>query len=180
MQNILEEVTFEGKKENEKLIVFTRRHWFVLVGYVVGVVIAAFIPFVFIILLAKVIVAHEGASILFMFIWMIYIMILWYLLIYKLTMHTLDTWIVTDDRVMDIVQIGFFDRKVSELHLEAIQDISVNTKGLVQSYLNFGNIEVQTGATAQRFMFDQVPRPIEIKDKVMEAANKFVQGVKQG
>ena len=37
------------------------------------------------------------------------------------------------------------------------------------SYLNFGNVEIQTAAMAQRFMFDKVPNPLEIKDAIMDA-----------
>ncbi len=176
---MLEDITFEGKNEDETLLVFTRRHWSVLLGIVVTTLLASFLPIILIVLLAPLIVAHEGASILFMFFWLIYIMVLWFLLAYRLTMHSLDTWIVTNERILDIVQIGLFNRKISELHLESIQDISVNTKGFVQSYLNFGNIEIQTGATAQRFLFDKVPNPLEIKDIIMDAAKLKEQNVKR-
>ena len=176
---MIEDVTFEGKNDNETLLVFTRRHWFVLFGAVITTLFASLIPVILIVILAPLIVAHTGASVLFLFCWLIYIMILWFGLAYKLTIHSLDTWIVTNERILDIVQIGLFNRKISELHLESIQDISVNTKGLVESYLNFGNIEIQTGATAQRFMFDKVPNPLEIKDTIMDAAKLKEQNVKR-
>lgn len=176
---MLEDITFEGKNEEETLLVFTRRHWFVLFGVVISTIFASLLPIVLIVLLAPLIVAHEGASILFMFCWLVYIMVLWFLLAYKLTMHSLDTWIVTNERILDIVQIGLFNRKISELHLESIQDISVNTKGLVESYFNFGNIEIQTGATAQRFLFDKVPNPLDIKDIIMDAAKNTDQDIKR-
>lgn len=176
---MIEDITFEGKNNGETLLVFTRRHWFVLFGVVMTTIFASLLPIILIVLLAPLIVRYEGASILFMFCWLIYIMVLWFMLAYKLTMHSLDTWIVTDERILDIVQIGLFNRKISELHLESIQDISVNTKGLVESYLNFGNIEIQTGATAQRFMFDKVPNPLDIKDVIMDAAKDREKDVKR-
>jgi uncharacterized membrane protein YdbT with pleckstrin-like domain len=166
------DLNFEGKKEQEKIIVFTRRHWFILLSPVIGAMFASVIPLILVILGAKILVQYNLSGV-FTLCWIIYLMIIWFALFYKLTMHALDTWIVTNERVIDIIQIGLFRRKVSELHLESIQDISVNIHGIVQSYLNFGNIEIQTGATAQRFMFDQVPNPLKIKDEVMEAAGKF-------
>jgi hypothetical protein len=165
-----EQVEFEGKNEGEKLLVFTRRHWYVLFGMLFGTFLASLAPIVLIVLLAPFIVSYENGSLIFLFGWMLYLMMLWYTLAYKITMHSLDTWIVTDERILDIVQIGFFNRKVSELYLDTIQDISVNTKGVVQSYFNFGNIEIQTAAAANRFLFDKVPNPIEIKDIIMDAA----------
>ena len=174
-----EEITFEGKNDRETILVFTRRHWYVLLSVVITTIFASFLPIILIVLLAPLIVSYENGSFMFLFCWLVYIMVLWFLLAYKLTMHSLDTWIVTNERILDIVQIGLFHRKISELHLESIQDISVNTKGIVESYLNFGNIEIQTGATAQRFLFDKVPNPLDIKDKIMDAAKNVDQDIKR-
>lgn len=165
-------LNFEGKKDHEQILVFTRRHWFILLSPVAGAAFASILPLLLIVVGAKILIEYNLSGV-FTLCWIIYLMVIWFTLFYKLTMHALDTWIVTDERVIDIIQIGLFRRKVSELHLESIQDTSVNTTGIAQSYLNFGNIEIQTGATAQRFLFDQVPNPIKIKDTIMEAAGKF-------
>ncbi len=165
---------FEGKKEQEHVLVFTRRHWFILLSPVIGAAFASLLPLLLVIIGAKFLLQYNLSGV-FTLTWIIYLMVIWFTLFYKLTMHALDTWIVTDERIIDISQIGLFRRKVSELHLESIQDISVNTNGAVQSYLDFGNIEIQTGATMQRFLFEEVPKPLRIKDTIMEAAGKFEQ-----
>ncbi len=167
------DMTFEGKRGNEKIIVFTRRHWFVLLSTIVGGLFAAILPIILVVLGAKILVTYNLAGV-FTLLWTIYLMVIWFVVFYKLTMHSLDTWIVTSERVIDISQIGLFRRKVSELHLESIQDVSVNTNGPVQSYFNFGNIEIQTGATMQRFLFEEVPHPLTIKDAIMDATGLFV------
>jgi len=166
------EMTFEGKKDAEEVLVFTRRHWFILLSPVVGGIIASLFPLILIVVGAKILVTYNLAGV-FTLVWTLYLMLIWFSVFYKLTMHSLDTWITTNERIIDISQLGLFRRKVSELHLESIQDISVNTNGAIQSYLDFGNIEIQTGATMQRFLFEQVPHPLMIKDTIMEAAGKF-------
>lgn len=163
---------FEGKKEDEEIIVFSRRHWFVLLSPIIGSIFASVVPLILVIIGAKILVQYNLSNV-FTLCWVIYIMIICFSLFYKLTMHSLDTWIVTNKRVIDILQIGLFKRKVSELHLESIQDISVHTDGIIQSYLNFGNVEIQTGGAVLRFLFEEVPNPIEIKSLTMEAARKF-------
>jgi signal transduction histidine kinase len=163
-------INFEDKRENERIIVFTRRHWFVLLTTVAGGFLMSLLPFVLVILGAEILVQYNLSAIFTLF-WSLYIMSVWYFIFYQLTMYVLDTWIVTNQRVIDIMQIRFFSRKVSELNLESIQDISVNTTGIIQSYFNFGNVEIQTAAAAQRFLFEEVPHPLDIKDKIMEAAN---------
>jgi uncharacterized membrane protein YdbT with pleckstrin-like domain len=165
-------INFDGKRENETIIVFTRRHWFVLFTTVFGGFLMSLLPFVFVILGAGLLVQYNLSAIFTLF-WSLYIMSVWYFIFYQLTMYVLDTWIVTNQRVMDIMQIRFFSRKVSELNLESIQDISVNTNGIIQSYFNYGNVEIQTAGAAQRFLFEEVPHPLDIKDKIMEAANEI-------
>lgn len=175
MHNTLEELTFEGQKEDEKLLIFVRQHWYVLLTPIIFAIGASLFPLILIVLFAKIIVANPGSSILFMLGWTLYIMCIWFILSYRVVFHILNIWIVTDSRILDIWQIAFFNRKVSELHLESIQDISVNTSGIIQSYFNFGNIDIQTAATEKHFTFEEVPNPIYIKDSIMDAANIFVE-----
>lgn len=175
MHDTLHELTFEGKKDEENLLVFVRQHWFLLVPPVIFAAGASILPLVLIVVFASVIVAHPGSSSIFMLGWLVYLMCIWFALAYKIVFYILNVWIVTNSRILDIWQKGLFNREISELHLESIQDISVNTKGIVQSYLNFGNIDIQTAATEKHFTFEEVPHPLHIKDAVMDAANVFVQ-----
>ena len=133
-------IDFEGKKEGEEIIVLTRRHWFVLLSPVLGGLLASFLPFIVIIISAQLLIKYN-LSALFTLLWAIYLMMIWYYVFYRLTMYILDTWIVTSERIIDISQIGLFKRKVSELHLTSIEDISVNTNGFIQSHFDFGNLE---------------------------------------
>lgn len=165
-------MTFEGKKDEEKVIVFTRRHWVTLMNICIGSALASLLPLVLILLGAQYIIKYN-LSAWFALTWVVYEMVIWFVLFYRLTMHSLDVWIVTNERIIDSLQLGLFRRKVSELHLESIQDISVNTSGVVQSSFDFGNIEIQTGATAQRFQFEDVPHPLHVKDIIMETARNY-------
>mgnify|MGYP001589399367 FL=1 len=94
-------------------------------------------------------------------------LIIWQLWFYALTMYLLDVWIVTNQRIIDSTQRGFFNRSVSELHNSRIQDISVKVSGLFQSLLKFGDLEVQTAGTENKFRFLQIPNPVEVKNVIM-------------
>lgn len=167
-------LSFEGRKDTEEIRVFTRRHWLVLLLPVLGSLVLAILPF-FAILFGAQYIVRLNLTDWFVLGWVIYIMCIWFGLFYRLTMHSLDVWIVTNQRVVDSVQLGLFRRKVSELPLESIQDVSVNTNGFIQSYFNFGNVEVQTGASELRFMFELVPRPIWVKDEIMRSLKEYEQ-----
>ncbi len=166
---IKSKIDFEGKRENEEILVFTRRHWIILLRPMITGIVSSIIPFLIIIVAAPLLVKYQLSTI-FTLIWVLYIMMLWVYVFHTLTMHTLDTWIVTNERIIDISQIGFFKRKVSELHLSSIEDISVHVSGVLQSYFEFGNLEIQTAASSQRFLFEEIPTPLIVKDKIMHTA----------
>ncbi len=163
--------SFEGKKGDENVELFLHRHWFGITNKVTFIALGAIIPLIAFLILGNIIVSN-GLLPYFMLAWACFLMLLWFLIFYSLTMYTLDYWIVTDERIIDNKQNGFFDRTISELDLSSIQDIKVTLTGLVPTFMNFGYVEVQTAARDKHFIFEDVPRPQDVKDIVMELADK--------
>jgi hypothetical protein len=79
---------------------------------------------------------------------------------------------VTDRRIVNIEQKGFFSRVVSELELENIQDITTDVRGIIPTFLNYGNLHVQTAAEQERFIFRNIPDPYDVKDIIMNLQKK--------
>ena len=159
--------SFEGKKEGEEVIIFLHRHWITLFGQILLILFGTILPFLAIFLFGG-FIAKTGALPLFASISAIYYMVLWYAFFYSLTMYTLDSWIVTNMRIINSVQTGFFNRQISELALDKIQDVSVHTKGAMGTFINYGDIKVQTAGTEKHFVFEQIGKPQEVKDQIME------------
>lgn len=164
--------SFEGKKEHEVVHLFLYRHWFVIAVRIVVVLIAILIPvavypFIFGLL------SRYDVHAIYLFFSSIYYLFLWYLLFYDLTMYVLDTWIVTSERIIDSRQQGFFHRTVSELELSRVQDISVKMVGFIPTLLDFGNLEIQTAGTEQKFLFEQIAHPQKIKDDIMHKVREY-------
>jgi uncharacterized membrane protein YdbT with pleckstrin-like domain len=84
-----------------------------------------------------------------------------------------DTWIITDDRVINIEQSGLFSREVSELKLARVQDISVEVHGFFQTFLNYGDVRVQSAGEEEHFLFRSVPDPYGIKNIIMNHARTY-------
>ena len=77
--------------------------------------------------------------------------------------------IVTDHHIVDIDQIGLFNRTVSTLRLEEIQDISAKINGPLQNVFGYGTIIIQTAGERENFVFDFVPNPYELERYILEA-----------
>jgi hypothetical protein len=58
-----------------------------------------------------------------------YVFFVWLLFFFSLVDFILDVWIITDQRIIDVRQNGFFSRSVSEVRLSRIQDISSEIHG---------------------------------------------------
>ena len=89
-----------------------------------------------------------------------------------LMLYFLNAVIITDQRVIQNNQKGFFNYDMIEIKLEKIQDISVKIVGPIATFLDFGDLEIQTAGTQVKFHFNGLPQPQKIKDLIMDLAEK--------
>lgn len=82
----------------------------------------------------------------------------------------LDLLVVTNDRLIDIEQIGVFARSVAEVDLYKIQDITSTVKGIFASLFNYGDLEVQTAGAVEKFRVENVPRPEALRQAILDLA----------
>lgn len=159
--------TFQGQEPNECVEIFLRRHPIVILLRIFGLVVAYIFSIILSVFFIDYIINNNLLA-LFLFVMSVWSLFVWVLVFYSFTMYTLDVWIVTNHRIIDSTQHGFFNRTVSELHISRIQDISVNTDGTLQTVLNFGDLHIQTAGTEERFKFLQIPDPVGVKDRLMK------------
>jgi hypothetical protein len=79
----------------------------------------------------------------------------------------LDIYIVTDQRIVDISQEGFFKRQISELHLHQVQDVNASVIGIWGTLLHFGDIHIQTAAERENFVFRSVPHSYTVAKQII-------------
>ena len=158
---------FDGKRGSERVVHFLYRHWLVLVSKILGAFFLLILPVIVYILLVSITALGTRVTFWFSLLLPIYYLLVWSSFCYTITMYLMDTWIVTDQRILDNTQHGFFSRTVSELELSRIQDVTVTISGLIPTLLDFGNIEVQTAGSENKFIFLQVPHPQKVREEIM-------------
>ncbi len=102
-----------------------------------------------------------------------YIAILVLLLVAVLWIWRRNKVVITDQHIVDIDQLGLFNRKVSTLRLEEIQDISASVKGPLQTILQYGSIVIQTAGERENFVFNYVPKPYELEHYILSIRKKY-------
>ena len=93
-------------------------------------------------------------------------LIVWMLSFMTWTDYYLDVWVLTNKRIIDIEQKGFFRRDVSNFRYEQIQDMTVKVHGLLATFLDYGSLEVQTAGSSAKLDIQGVAKPNELRDVI--------------
>ena len=163
---------------DERIIREVRRHWIVLFGHVVLTVLLSISPpILYLIALVflpnKVVEGITDHFFITLFFYALWLLLLWVILFINWTNYYLDVWYITNKRIIDIEQKGIFHREISNLRFDKIQDVTVEVKGVVATFLKFGNLRAQTAAENSRdFMMKSATRPEEVRKLIFEMHNR--------
>lgn len=90
-----------------------------------------------------------------------------------------DLFVITNQRLIDIVQVSFLERRVATTPLEQIQDATINVKGILKTILNYGDLTIQTASgDASEFYIDHVHNPTLIARKILDWSHERQSGEK--
>ena len=158
-------------RPNEKVLLIQRRHWFtIFIEFLWIGLLAVLVPLVILWLQSS----SELLSNLFADWMIVLLLVMYYQLIFIISFtfladYYLDIWIVTDQRLIRIELKSFFNRLVTTMNLDRIQDIKVSTRGFFATLLSYGDIKVQTAGTEADFVFFHTPRPQDTKSVIYKA-----------
>lgn len=83
--------------------------------------------------------------------------------------------VVTDARVIDIDQRGFFRRGISEARYEKMEDVSIEVRGIIATILHLGVIRIVAANGHNAFELRSVSRPESVQEligRLREAAGQ--------
>lgn len=154
---------------DEKILKVIRKHWFVMARTVALFIFLLLLPSLILTILPVVTSDLDPALVqpltnLFL---AIYIMVLLVFLFLLWMDYYLDMWIITDERIIDVQQQGLFNRQVAEIPLQHVQDVTLEVKGIIETFLKFGTIRIQT-AGEREFKIEFVPNLYEAKDLILK------------
>lgn len=161
---------------DERVVLFLRRHWFVLFTKYLLMFALALIPFVAYYLFDNVFVgfiANETAKAIVTLVASVYYLFIWVTCFTIFIDYYLDIWIVTSHRIIDIEQKGLFNHQVAEQSLDMVQDVSSRVKGVVPTLLDYGVVLVQTAGTRTLFEFKQVAEPAAVARTISTLAEEY-------
>ena len=82
-----------------------------------------------------------------------------------------NAFVVTNRRVVDIDQRGFFERIVSEAPYEKIQDVSYRRKGIWQTIFRYGDVRIQMVDASAGLEMRNVRGPEKVQELISRLAH---------
>jgi len=171
------EIRLKDFKPDEHVLIVVRHHWFIFFKDIIGIALLFFVPFFAVPILGIFITAGglqipTGFGFFFASFWAL---ILWQMLFARWTDYYYDIWIVTNWRIIDVDQKGFFNRDTATLfNFEQIQDISTYVDTVIGTFLDYGCIQIQTAAAKREFLFKSVSNPRHVERVIRNAQEKFL------
>ncbi len=154
----------QNVKGDERLVQIVRRYWLTLTTPILASIVLIVAPFFFLVPLFR--LGTKGVA---GFTALLILGILW--MVRTLMVYSLNVFILTDMRIIDVDQRGFFNRSVSECLYRNIQDVSIRVKGLAATMFHYGNIIIQTAGSASNVELEGVKDP----QKVQEVISRLVE-----
>lgn len=168
----IESISFES---DEKILKEVRKHWFIVLTQYFGMLVMALFPLVAYISLSHIppfvpLLIHIDTPLLIAG-YSAWLILVWMGLFTIWTNYYLDIWTLTNKRLITVDQQGLFSRNTGSFRLERLQDINVSVRGILATFLKFGDLEAETASSDKNFVAKGIPDPQGFKALILQASD---------
>ncbi len=146
-------------KEGERLIRIVRRYWVTMILPVTLSALCIIAPFFFLVPMFR--LGTPGVAGFFSL-----IIVGVFFALRTTFVYSLNAFVITDRRIIDIDQHGLFNRAVSECSFATVQDVSIRVKGVFQTFFHYGSVLIQTAGTTANLELDGVKHPENVQEVI--------------
>ncbi|MEI7741851.1 MAG: PH domain-containing protein [bacterium] len=148
------------QQDDENLEITLKQHWMIPVQISIACLMLFAVPFIaygFIGYFFAPLLESPAMQAAFLVILSCYALLAMLYLLQTYLDYYLDTWIVTNKRIISAERESLFHYTISELRLYQIQDVAAEIKGFFPSILGYGKVVVQTAGEVSEFTFLNIP-----------------------
>ncbi|MEK7059786.1 MAG: hypothetical protein AAB971_03450, partial [Patescibacteria group bacterium] len=70
-----------------------------------------------------------------------------------------NSWILTSDSLIQVIQVSLFDKNSSQLSLKHLEDVGAEQNGILAHLFNYGVITAESAGATDTFIFNFCPNP---------------------
>ena len=82
--------------------------------------------------------------------------------------------IITDKNITQVLQGGLFQRKISQLTMANVEDVTSEQNGIFPSLFDFGVLKIETAGEQANFHFTYCPKPSYYAKIILEARETYL------
>lgn len=90
-------------------------------------------------------------------------------------LYTSDVVFVTSEKIAQVSYIGLFNRRVTQLNIGKVEDVTVTQNGIIPHLFDFGTILVETAGETTNPSFKYTPKPNAHAQTILQAHEEYVQ-----
>jgi len=103
------------------------------------------------------------------------VMILSILVVFLATVvYRQNRLVVTDRNITQILQIGLFSRKISQLNMVNVEDVTSVKNGVMATIFGYGVLKIETAGEQENFNFTKCPNPDYYAKVILNAREKIL------
>lgn len=76
---------------------------------------------------------------------------------------------ITNEKIAQVLYRSLFNRKISQLSIGDVQDVTVTQKGLLAHYFDYGTLIIETAGEQENYQFSYVPKPYQVSKQIVGA-----------
>lgn len=169
-----------GSEREKEIVIFARRHWASFLGQFILSFLLLLIPII-ILLIIYIVSGGFGVfhgvlnNFLVLILSAYYLVVITFIFVAWLSFYY-NCYIITRLEIIEIIQIGFFGRKISQLSMLRVQDVTSSIEGLLPTYFSYGDVLIETASEQKEpFVLCSVPDPQEISSRVMDLHDEVIE-----
>jgi len=96
------------------------------------------------------------------------------LAVFSLIITTIEAYLyrsnvilVTTEKISQLVYHSLFNRKISQLSIGDVQDVTVRQEGIIAHIFNYGTLVIETAGEQQNYNFTFVPDPYKASKSIV-------------
>lgn len=162
-----EELTFRGIRNNEKVILVVKNHPWTLMPIVYGWLLLAVVVYL----------VGYFFGVTTVFGWTLAIGLILTILysVRRYYLWFVSNYVLTNQRIIRVSQSSVFNREISEIEINRIQEMSTEIKGPIKVLLNFGTVRIQTASnTIGRTDLENVADPYDLQQQILRTHRSIV------
>ncbi len=83
--------------------------------------------------------------------------------------------LLTSEKIVQILYVSLFNRKISQLSIGDVQDVTVKQTGILAHLFKYGTIIIETAGEQQNYTFTFAPDPYEASKQIVGSHERNLQ-----